>query len=39
MGLTFMSLAYTLTMQHLNTIAPKNNDLYQQLYEINQKQI
>ncbi|MGE6846783.1 ABC-2 transporter permease [Bacillus tropicus] len=37
MGLTFMSLAYTLTMQHLNTIAPKNNDLYQQLYEINQK--
>lgn len=37
MGLTFISLAYNLTIQHLDAIAPKNNDLYQQLYEINQK--
>lgn len=37
MGLTFIPLVYTFTLNHLETTNTKNNKLDQQLYEINQK--
>lgn len=39
MGLTFIPLVYTFTLNHLEATDTKNNKLDQQLYEINQKQI
>ncbi|ALQ69657.1 ABC transporter permease [Bacillus thuringiensis] len=37
MGLTFIPLVYTFTLNHLEATNTKNNKLDQQLYEINQK--
>lgn len=37
MGLTFIPLVYTFTINHLEATNTKNNKLEQQLYEINQK--
>lgn len=37
MGLTFTSLLYNFTINHLNATDTRNENLYQQLYEINQK--
>ena len=37
MGLTFIPLVYTFTLNHLEATDTKNNKLDQQLYEINQK--
>ena len=39
MGLTFIPLVYTFTINHLEATDTKNYKLYEQLYKINQKQI
>ncbi|OFD37386.1 ABC transporter permease [Bacillus mycoides] len=36
-GVTFTTLLYTFTINHLNAIDIKNTNLYEHLYEINQK--
>lgn len=38
-GVTFITLLYTFTTNHLYAANIKNENLYRQLYEINQKQI
>ncbi|MGW6189479.1 ABC transporter permease [Bacillus cereus] len=37
MGLTFIPLVYTFTINHLHATDTRNNNLYEQLHEINQK--
>jgi ABC-type transport system involved in multi-copper enzyme maturation permease subunit len=37
MGLTFIPLVYTFTINHLESTDPKNYKLHEQLYEINKK--
>lgn len=39
MGLTFIPLIYTFTLNHLEATNTKSNKLDQHLYEFNQKQI